>query len=365
MGLLYSVIYIENNRRGDMKKSQDVRIKHSVLRRIWGGLALVALFACGVIVGLDFSKVSKKSESKPADGLAVSFSPNANIDFTNINVGEAKSHNVHMAVSAPLTTVAVKPIDGISGLKVTNDCADVAVVNERGGCDILVEYTPRVAVDLGRVPLVVGWADEAGEEFIAELPILIKVTDPNQKETCVVIEELLARDLQPENSSHYEDHEWNIKIYEKMVMNGCSENQMKYHKMAQREREILAALQQPTNDNNQQTCKQIEELLIGQLPSANGNAEYRIERAKIYANLSERGCAENSAKYVELAKQELEIARALEDDRFDNNDTVAVVETYKRLNMQAAAEEIFETAKKLTNPAIDFILEVEKIINEK
>jgi hypothetical protein len=32
--------------------------------------------------------------------------------------------------------------------------------------------------------------------------------------------------------------------------------------------------------------------------------------------------------------------------------------------MQAAAEEIFETAKKLTNPAIDFILEVEKIINE-
>ena len=150
-----------------------------------------------------------------------------------------------------------------------------------------------------------------------------------------------------------------------MVMNGCSENQMKYHKMAQREREILAALQQPTNDNNQQTCKQIEELLIRQLPLADGKAYRRIERAKIYANLSERGCAENSAKYVELAKQELEIARALEDDRFDNNDTVAVVETYKRLNMQAAAEEIFETAKKLTNPAIDFILEVEKIINEK
>ena len=82
--------------------------------------------------------------------------------------------------------------------------------------------------------------------------------------------------------------------------------------------------------------------------------------------MSERGCAENSAKYVELAKQELEIARALEDDRFDNGETIIeVVETYKRLNMQAAAEEIFETAKKLTNPAIDFILEVEKIINEQ
>ena len=66
-----------------------------------------------------------------------------------------------------------------------------------------------------------------------------------------------------------------------------------------------------------------------------------------------------------MAKQELEIARALEDDKFDNDDTIEVVETYKRINMQAAAEEIFETAKKLTNPAIDFILEVEKIINEQ
>ena len=91
----------------------------------------------------------------------------------------------------------------------------------------------------------------------------------------------------------------------------------------------------------------------------------RINRAKIYANLSERGCPENAQKFVELAKHELEIARALEDDMFSESETIEVVETYKRLNMQAAAEEIFETAKKLTNPAIDFILEVEKIINEQ
>ena len=81
--------------------------------------------------------------------------------------------------------------------------------------------------------------------------------------------------------------------------------------------------------------------------------------------MSERGCPENSEKYVALAKQELEIARALEDDEFDQYETIEVVETYKRLDMQAAAEEILETAKKLTNPAIDFILEVEKIINEQ
>ncbi|MBO5946670.1 MAG: hypothetical protein J6Q44_00815 [Alphaproteobacteria bacterium] len=183
------------------------------------------------------------------------------------------------------------------------------------------------------------------------------------QETCAIIEDLLLERLMPVESQDVRDHEYNINVYEKLVMNGCSENQMKYHKAAQREREIVSALQE--SNNSQQTCEQIETLLLGQMPSANGDSWARIDRAKIYANLSERGCAENGAKYVELAKQELEIARALEDDEFDNRETIEVVETYKRLNMQAAAEEIFETAKKLTNPAIDFILEVEKIINEQ
>ena len=75
--------------------------------------------------------------------------------------------------------------------------------------------------------------------------------------------------------------------------------------------------------------------------------------------------AENAQKYHDMAKQELAIARALQDDEFAEPDTIEVVETYKRLNMQAAAEEIFETAKKLTNPTIDFILAVEQIINEQ
>ena len=189
------------------------------------------------------------------------------------------------------------------------------------------------------------------------------IEDAQTKETCVIIEELLLERLNPMDSQDVRDHEYNINVYEKLVMNGCSQNQQKYHNAAAREREIVAALQH--SYAGQQTCEQIETLLLEQMPSANGDSWARIDRAKIYANLSERGCAENNQKYVELAKQELEIARALEDDEFDNQETIEVVETYKRLNMQAAAEEIFETAKKLTNPAIDFILEVEKIINEQ
>ena len=111
-------------------------------------------------------------------------------------------------------------------------------------------------------------------------------------------------------------------------------------------------------------CAEIERLLARHLPVASDDVDTRIDRAKIYATMAERGCPENAATYVELARQELDIARAIEDDDFSHEETIDVVETYKRLHMQAAAEEIFEKAKKLTNPAIDFILQVEKIINE-
>lgn len=214
--------------------------------------------------------------------------------------------------------------------------------------------------------IMVGWGINSNRTVISE-PVVasnaVPVAQTQPQKTCQIIEELLLERLFPVDAQDVWKHEENISIYEKLVMNGCPENQQKYHNAAQREREIVAALQ--SSENTQKTCEQIESLLINQLPMADGDSEYRIRRAKIYANLSERGCAENSAKYVDMAKQELEIARALEDDEFDNQETIEVVETYKRLNMQAAAEEIFETAKKLTNPAIDFILEVEKIINEQ
>ena len=114
------------------------------------------------------------------------------------------------------------------------------------------------------------------------------------------------------------------------------------------------------------TCGKIENLLIAKLyHDGNPDAEAHIDNAKIYANLSERGCPENSNKYKELAKQELEIARALNDDNLrDENESVEIVETYKRLQMQAEAEKMIEKAKKLTNPAIDFIIQLEKIIEE-
>ena len=114
------------------------------------------------------------------------------------------------------------------------------------------------------------------------------------------------------------------------------------------------------------TCEQIEFLLTDRLNCDLYNPECRVERAQIYANLSERGCPQNSAKYKDLAAKELEIARALTDDNIQQNqhEATEMVETYKRLHMQAEAAKMLEKAKKLTNPAIDFIIELEKIIEE-
>ena len=117
------------------------------------------------------------------------------------------------------------------------------------------------------------------------------------------------------------------------------------------------------------TCGKIEMLLTERLaPEDEMSSESHIQNAKIYANLSERGCPENSEKYKEAAKQELEIARALTDDSmvhpYEQQESVEIVETYKRLKMQAEAERMIEKAKKLTNPAIDFIIQLEKIIEE-
>ncbi len=191
----------------------------------------------------------------------------------------------------------------------------------------------------------------------------VKKEDTSSKETCELIEEIQLRWLNDENSGNIEDHQANVHVYETLFQHGCDANKDKYRAAIAREMTIIESL--GGAQTMKSTCQQIEASLLDRLPYADNraSADERIDRAKIYANLSERGCPENSAKYVELAKQELEIARALEDDEFDEDETIEVVETYKRLNMQAAAQEIFETAKKLTEPTIDFILQVEKIIN--
>lgn len=117
------------------------------------------------------------------------------------------------------------------------------------------------------------------------------------------------------------------------------------------------------------TCDRIESVWLQRLNNINfevsDDAQDYINRAKIYAILADKGCEKNSAEYKELAKQDLDVARALNQDRLDDRrEATEMVETYKRLQMQNEAAKMIEKAKKLTNPAIDFIIQLEKIIEE-
>jgi hypothetical protein len=186
--------------------------------------------------------------------------------------------------------------------------------------------------------------------------------------TCGKIEMLLTERLHPVDEQDAEAHINNARIYRDLVKRGCQENSEKYEVLAQQESQIADALKK--GNVNMLTCAQIERVLIPELRCVDGyeicgNPDAHINNAKIYANLSERGCPQNSGKYKDLAKQELEIARALNDDNMeDRREATEIVETYKRLQMQQEAERMIEKAKKLTNPAIDFIIQLEKIIEE-
>lgn len=211
-------------------------------------------------------------------------------------------------------------------------------------------------------------------------PVQVKPEIKNNKlpdSTCEAIEQLLRNELYDEHNPDWQAHRDNANVYTRLVKNGCEKNRVMYQKMAAREMDIAKALGMYDEvidikivDNNKPTCEQIENLLLAKVNQDydKDDARWRVERAQIYANLSERGCAINSAKYKALAKQELDIARALTDDSLEytneQQEAVKMVETYKRLQMQAEAAQMIEKAKKLANPAIDFIIQLEKIIEE-
>lgn len=115
------------------------------------------------------------------------------------------------------------------------------------------------------------------------------------------------------------------------------------------------------------TCERIEQLLAQQLiPEEISDPDSHLSNANIYARLAERGCPENVDKYRALAAREIEITTALQPvEEMPESDVADVVDVYKKVKMQAAAQQVIDTLQKASEPTIDFILKLEKIINEE
>lgn len=119
-------------------------------------------------------------------------------------------------------------------------------------------------------------------------------------------------------------------------------------------------------DAPEKNCVVIEEVLNKQIASFGKDMTSNdyMNRAQVYANLSKRGCPENSENYKKLALLDIDVARAIQDDYLADYEAIKAVNIYKKLEMKNEAEKVFNTLKKMTDPTIDFIMEIEKIINE-
>ncbi len=288
------------------QNNQTVTVRHTAGQKVLGALALVALFACGIMVGIAINGGYGRSEDKVRQTQCNSIAQNI----------------INSSAKAYISSQDMERLKELNAMY-EQTCA--------------------------------GYVLSTTEESA-------KWNAPDQK-TCEVIEDLLEDRLVLAPSNDITDHSNNIDVYKKLVQYGCPENVDSFKEQIDKEGVIIEALK--SGADNVPTCMEVESLLMQSLPMSGLNySDIRIERAKIYANLSERGCPENSQAYVDLAAKELEIARALSDDKFSKSETVEVVETYKRLEMKQAANEVFEKVQKLTDPAIDFILQIQKIIEE-
>lgn len=114
------------------------------------------------------------------------------------------------------------------------------------------------------------------------------------------------------------------------------------------------------------TCTRIEQLLERRLqPEDSTDYLAHLHNADTYSTLADRGCMENADMYKTLALRELEIAEALQPtENMGISDAEIVIDTFKKLDMQREAQEFLNKIERLIDPATDFILQMEQIINE-
>ncbi|MDR0727199.1 MAG: hypothetical protein LBF37_04000 [Rickettsiales bacterium] len=117
----------------------------------------------------------------------------------------------------------------------------------------------------------------------------------------------------------------------------------------------------------ERTCDVVETLLLKQLKyySAKNSPDPKehFGRAQIYAKLSNLGCVENYSKYRSLAMREIAIAHALNSNKFQGDkETIDNIKEYKKQKKGTEAQATFEMVKELTDPAIDFILELDEVM---
>ena len=191
-------------------------------------------------------------------------------------------------------------------------------------------------------------------------------------DACQMREKALLTNLNTDinDSSEWaaEAHKHNADIYDRLSKWGCHENSDKYKEMREAEFATFDVLNKIWNENfvDDAPCAVIERSLLSNIHNCGDSPNCHLDKAEVYSKIAEDGCAENRQKYAQKALDELQIAEGVRIDEREigNNEIRTTVNTYKKLQMQNEAKKYLNKVEKLVNPGIDFILELQRVIEE-
>ncbi len=181
------------------------------------------------------------------------------------------------------------------------------------------------------------------------------------KQTCAEIEEKLLEYISDD------DYAQNLKIYNVLSVRGCEDNRARFSELAVREHMLLNTMDEVFNNTvAERPCQVIERQLTEELVPGYANSYGHSRNAKIYSQMAEDGCPENAKKYAQMALNELQIAEGIRVDEndIDKGEMLSTVNTYKKLQMQNEAKKYIKKVEKLVDPGIDFIMELQRVIEE-
>jgi len=200
-----------------------------------------------------------------------------------------------------------------------------------------------------------------------------------RKNSCEMREDALLQRVNIGEHLSEGDHHENARIYALLVSQGCQENQEKFKELAIDEESVANALRATYVNEPNRACETIEQTLLGRIrdcehdydsPYHGTSVEIMKNKCytsntEVYVMLMEKGCPENAQNYKQMAYNQLQIADGVLPDSGMNESVVRErVDVYKKLQMRNEAKKYLQKAERLINPGVDFIMELQHIIEE-
>lgn len=193
-----------------------------------------------------------------------------------------------------------------------------------------------------------------------------------ETDACQVREKILLQQIKDEEAQGYwhayEPYEYNARIYEILQTDGCRQNIEMFKNLQMEKQNLANTLRKLEMDNNPVPCVIIEKTLLSNVHDCGVGytSDCHLNNAEVYSKMAEDGCPENAENYKRMALNELKIAEGvrINEADVDRGEIRATVNTYKKLQMQNEAKKYLNKVEKLVNPGIDFIMELQRVIEE-